>query len=136
MGSSQCPVCFAPLETRLVAPCYVCGGWPAYVAKFDPATPLTNYRLPMGDVIVLCESCMLEEFMVPKGWGYQIFPEESRPWNALTPTPMDIDRTIAHDKFCPDCNIRLALAKLVVAYTKRDEQSDARKSPFGRDFES
>jgi hypothetical protein len=94
------------------------------------------YRLPMGHPIVLCESCKLEEFMVPNGWGFQMFPSEPQPWNVLTPTPVDINRTIAHDKFCPSCNIRLAMAKLVVAYHNRDEQSDARKSPIGREFEA
>lgn len=111
MGSSQCPICFAPLETRSVAPCYVCGGWPESVANNDPTKNFTTYRLPMGDTIVLRESCKLEEFKVPKGWGYQMFPNESRPWNVLMPIPLAIDRTISQDKFCPDCNIRLALAK-------------------------
>lgn len=136
MGATQCPICFAFLETRLVTPCYVCGGWPEFVANFDSVKPSTNYRLPMGDSIVLCESCKLEEFMVPEGLGYQMFPTESRPWNVLTPTPLDIERKIAHDKFCPDCNIRLALSKLIVAYKNRDEQRDARKSPVDLEFES
>ncbi len=136
MGLSQCPICFAPLETRSVAPCYVCGAWQERLAIDASTNHLTTYRLPRGDTIVLCDSCKLEEFMVPIGWGYQLFPNELRPWNVLTPIPLAVDRTISHDKFCPDCNIRLALANLIVACKNRDEQSDPPKSPVGRDFES
>lgn len=75
----------------------------------------------MGDKLVLCESCKLEEFMVPSGWGYKMFPNELQPWDILTPIPMSFNRTISQDKFCLDCNIRLALAKLIVAYKNWDE---------------
>lgn len=135
MGSGQCPICFGFLETRSVSPCYVCGGWSERIAIDSPVKPWRMYRLPLGDTIVLCESCKLDEFMVPKGWGYQMFPNESRPWNVLTPIPLAIDSTNSRDKFCPDCNIRHALAELIVAHKNRDGQYEPTELPHSPESE-
>ena len=53
MGMPQCPVCYSPLEVRDVTPCYICGGWPESVARFDPAAAFTEYRLPNGQLLTL-----------------------------------------------------------------------------------
>ncbi len=80
---SQCPVCYSPLEVRDVTPCFVCGGWPESVARFETDAAFTEFRLPGGQPLVLCQHCKLEEFMVPGGWGYRLSPCERLPVNAL-----------------------------------------------------
>src|SRR6185369_6718279 len=115
LGQSHCPICYTPLEARDVTPCYICGGWPEVVARFDQAAEYIEFRLPMGRTLLLCRDCELEEFMVPGGWGYQLAPSEKLPVNALqrkraTPKPH-----LARDKFCPTCNLRLAFLDVIAA---------------------
>ena len=113
MGQSQCPVCYSPLEVRDVTPCFVCGGWPESVARFDPAAAFTEFRLPGGRPLVLCRGCELEEFMVPGGWGYRLVPGEKLPVNGLQRVRAVEPPQLGHDKFCPACNLRLAFAEVV-----------------------
>jgi len=113
VGQSQCPVCYSPLEVRDVTPCFVCGGWPESVARFDPAAAFTEFRLPGGRPLVLCRGCELEEFMVPGGWGYRLVPGEKLPVNGLQRVRAVEPPQLGHDKFCPACNLRLAFAEVV-----------------------
>jgi hypothetical protein len=113
VGQSQCPVCFTPLEVRDVTPCFICGGWPAFVARFDPASEFTEFRLPTNQLIVLCRSCQLEEFMVPGGWGYRLAPGEKFPVNVLRWVREVAEPRLARDKFCPTCNTRLAFIEVI-----------------------
>src|SRR5437016_5765862 len=83
VGSPQCPVCYTPLEVRDVTPCFICGGWPEALARFDPGAAFTEFRLPRGRVLALCRDCELEEFMVPGGWGDRLALDEKLPINAL-----------------------------------------------------
>ncbi len=115
MGRSQCPVCYAQLEVRDVAPCFICGGWPESVARFDPAAHFTEFRLPDGRTIVLCRGCELEEFMVTGGWGFRLVPGEKVPINGLQCVASVPEPRISRDKFCPSCNLRLAFLEVVAA---------------------
>jgi hypothetical protein len=85
VGQLQCPVCYTPLEVRDVTPCFVCGGWPEAIARFNLAAEFTEFRLPRGQTLLLCRPCALEEFLVPGGWGYRLAPDEKFPFNALQP---------------------------------------------------
>jgi hypothetical protein len=113
MGQTQCPVCFSPLEIRDVTPCFVCGGSPEVVARFDPTTVFTEFRLPGGESLILCPGCELEEFMVPGGWGYRLVAEEKLPVNGLQRVRAVDGARLGRDKFCPECNIRLAFAQVI-----------------------
>jgi hypothetical protein len=96
-----------------VTPCFVCGGWPESVERFDPAAGFVESVLPSGQTLVLCQGCRLEEFMAPAGWGYQLAPGEKRPINALR-WVRDIEGPqLGRDKFCPVCNVRLAFAEVI-----------------------
>src|SRR5262249_53476872 len=106
---SQCPVCYSPGEFRDVTPCFVCGGWPESVGRFDPSAEFTEFRLPGGPSIVLCRGCELEEFLVPGGWGYRLAPGEKLPINGLRRVrSLPVPQQVGRDKFCPSCNLRLA----------------------------
>jgi hypothetical protein len=106
-----------------MTPCFVCGGWPVTVARFDPTAKFAEFRLPDGWSLVLCRSCELEEFMVPGGWGYRLIPGERLPVNALQrvqslPTPQ-----LGRDKFCPQCNLRLAFLVVIADNQERTEHN-------------
>ncbi|MBY0230098.1 MAG: hypothetical protein K2W96_12520 [Gemmataceae bacterium] len=116
MSVSHCPICYGALEVREVAPCVVCGGWPESVERFSPSSPIREWRLPSGEVLALCEGCLLEEFMVTGGWGYRLGLEEwALPVQALQPVRSVPRPALGKDKFCPGCNLRLAFIKVVAA---------------------
>ena len=112
MPETQCPVCYSPLETRDVTPCYACGGWPESVSQFEPSAHYSEFRLPNEKTIVLCQACVLEEFMVPGGWGYRLIPNEKLPLNGLQQIQVIREPQLALDEFCPSCNRRLAYLRI------------------------
>ncbi len=116
MGQLQCPICYSPLEIRDVSPCFVCGGWPEIVTQFDSTAEYREFRLPDGKPITLCRPCILEEFMVDGGYGYQLFPKESLPIDALQLIRIVPDPKLIHDKFCTSCNRRLALIEILFSH--------------------
>jgi hypothetical protein len=113
MNDAQCPVCYGPLEVREVTPCFICGGWPASVARFDPNSEFVEFRLPDGRLLTLCAGCRLEEFMVSGGWGYRLIPGETLPVSALARVRDIKSPSLELDKYCKACNLRLAFAKVV-----------------------
>ena len=124
MGQSQCPMCYSALEIRDVTPCYICGGRPESVAQFDFAVEFREFRLPDGQVIVMCWGCELGEFMVPGGWGYRIAFGEALPINALQWSRSLQASRLQKDKFCPACNLRLAFLDVVAKIQQREEAGD------------
>jgi hypothetical protein len=60
----------------------------------------------------------LEDFMVPGGWGYRLCPDEKLPVNALRWVRSLDGPQVGRDKFCPTCNLRLALLKVVAPAQK------------------
>lgn len=129
MRQSQCPVCSSPLEVRDVTPCYICGGWPESVARFNPSAAFTEFRLPDGRLIVLCRACELEEFRVPGGWGWRLAPDEKLPVNALQWVRAVEGPRLGRDKFCPTCNLRLAFSEVVAE--QRNAKPDDAPEPNG-----
>ncbi len=84
------------------------------VKGFSPATEFREWRLPRGDLLVLCGSCELEEFMVPRGWGYRLgLPARRLPVNALQAVRLIPSPVLGKDKFCPQCNLRLAFLNII-----------------------
>lgn len=123
MAQSQCPVCYAPLEVRDVAPCFICGGWPGIAEKFTPASEYREWRMPGGQMIVLCSPCEVEEFMVPGGWGYRLRLTKRRlPVNELERVRLIEQPQLGRDKFCPSCNLRLSFLRIVADFPRADEQ--------------
>ena len=116
---SQCPVCYSTLEVRDVTPCMICGGWTAMVEKFEASAVFGEWRLPSGEDLVLCAACELEEFMVTGGWGFRLgLPQSRLPINYLKFVKIMQSPEIGKDKFCPECNLRLAFLKVVAAVPK------------------
>jgi hypothetical protein len=102
------------LEVREVTPCFICGGWPEMVNRFAESGEFSEWRLPDEQILVLCASCELEDFMTPNGWGRRLglhtppLPIHSLQFVRAIPSPM-----LGKDRFCPQCNLRLAFLKIV-----------------------
>jgi hypothetical protein len=119
VGTLQCPCCFSPLEVRDVTPCDVCGGWPESITRFNTLPVYSEYRFPSGHTVVLCQACVLEEFMVPSGWGYRLALGEGLPINSLQRVRAIQSPRIRPDKFCETCNLRLSFAIIVADIHKQ-----------------
>jgi hypothetical protein len=110
----QCPRCYSPLEPTSVTPCFICGGWPESVARFNSTQIYREYSLPDGQKIVLCSACEVEEFMVEGGWGYVLELETNRlPIKALSFVREHNQPELGFDQYCPECKLRLAFLKLL-----------------------
>src|SRR5262249_33439862 len=112
-----------------VTPCYICGGWPEAVARFDPSATFTEFRLPGGQSLVLCRGCELEEFMVPGGWGYRLTSGEKLPVNALQRVRAIEGPRLGRDKYCPACNLRMAFAEVIADTQQQAERGTAPDRP-------
>jgi hypothetical protein len=109
VSQSQCPVCFAPLEVRDVMPCFICGGWQPKGERY-----FNEWRMPGGLSIVLCHLCELEEFISPGRWGRRLgLRTTPHPLNALEFVRTVSTPTNVKDKYCPECNLRLAFLRIV-----------------------
>jgi hypothetical protein len=114
MQRAQCPLCYSLLEVRAVTPCFICGGRPDHVERFNPAKPIREYQLPNGLNIVLCSGCEVEEFMVEGGYGWQLeLPTSRLPINYLSWVSDLTEPKVGLDKYCNQCNLRLAFLKIL-----------------------
>jgi len=121
MGNvEQCPVCFGKLEVIRVNPCFVCGGWP----EIEPSKPAHHFTLrDDGTQITLCNFCWLEEILADQGdlkGRIRISSE-----NDLVAAPGG--SIPEQDKFCPTCNRRLALLKVMAHRLSQEELEAWRK---------
>jgi hypothetical protein len=116
MKHSNCPKCYSNLEVRDVGPCYVCGGWDGVADKFDPDYEHNEYELDSGETIILCKGCWLEEMLALQG---ELVSDLKLPLNRGCASGYRIARSVSQpqvtkDKYCPSCNKRLALLKVMV----------------------
>jgi hypothetical protein len=123
MAEPQCPICFTPLEVREVTPCTICGGWPSSVESFDPSREYYEWRLPNGSTLVLCNGCMIEEFMVPRGLGEKLGLPKSRRLliDGLVRVRRIAEPALTNDKFCPECGFRLGFLRLLASASETDD---------------
>ncbi len=116
MQWSHCPFCYGLLETCEVTPCFICGGWPESVQRFDPAAKFIEFELPDDTRLVLCNGCQVEEFMVKGGWGWQLnIPTNTLPINYLRYIGEVAEPKLTLDKYCLHCLQRLAFIKILAA---------------------
>lgn len=114
MNPSHCPECFSELLATQVAPCWQCGHHEHELLELQQGLHTYAEYLGFGALpIVLCDFCHIdfgsyhaEHFGMGRGLVGQVL--EFR---------RDIDPAFApnKDKYCPDCNCRLAFAEFTVA---------------------
>lgn len=104
----QCPICYAELENRDVAPCYMCGGLPDELAHLKQNRhSYAVYRFPTGTELELCEICFLElDSIGGEHWGLD--RRNRITTNDLALVRQDFSPRVTRDKYCPNCDARLA----------------------------
>jgi hypothetical protein len=60
MSESHCPICFAQLEVRDVAPCFDCGSDPTELDHLAEGKHTYAEVLAFGVPIVLCKFCLVD----------------------------------------------------------------------------
>jgi hypothetical protein len=113
MTDTHCPICYAPLEIRDVAPCMNCGAIPHEIEHaLSGKHTYAEFRI-FGDLtLVLCDFCMLDfGSYYPEYFG---LPKDARIGYGNMAFVRAVDEVnIGKDKYCPDCGERLAFLKVV-----------------------
>ena len=113
MTTEQCPLCYAPLEIRDVAPCYNCGALSEELDYCrDGRHTYAEYEVFPGVRAVLCNLCMIEFGLYDPTFFGLSRGKQSR----LEPMQFmkEVDPVIGKDKYCPECGRRLAFLRFVV----------------------
>ncbi|MCA9175737.1 MAG: hypothetical protein KDB14_14730 [Planctomycetales bacterium] len=107
----QCPICFGDLETREVAPCYMCGSLAVELDHLrENRHSYAVYRFPNGTEMELCEVCFLDVGSIHgEHWG--LAPPLRITTDDLVLVRQDFRPAATRDKYCPNCCARLAYLK-------------------------
>lgn len=113
MKETHCPLCHAELEVRNVAPCEECGGLPEELEHFrEGKHTFTEYEVFPPLKLVLCNFCDVDfGSRDPKFFG---LPPGARIGLKYMRACRSVEtKTLALDKFCPECGLRLAFLRFV-----------------------
>ena len=112
MSESHCPICYTPLETREVAPCYDCGHDPEELLHLAEGRHTYDEVETLGARVVLCDFCQSDfSSYDPTYFGLPAGARVGRPDMQLV-RPI-LDPRPAVDKYCPQCQHRLAFVRFV-----------------------
>lgn len=115
MRVTHCPVCFGALEVRGVAPCHDCGHMKRELVDLAAGRhTYAVYRI-FGLPIVLCDYCDAD--FASYYPGYFGLPDGDRSALGNLEFIRDIDPAAQprYDKYCPECQHRLAFLEFVIA---------------------
>src|SRR5262245_56304310 len=112
MAETHCPICFAQLETRELAPCYDCGHDPDELRQLAEGEHTYDEVAVLGARAVLCDFCQVDfassdPTCLGRARGRPLGRDIQRIRAIAEP-----HATI--DKFCPECRRRLAFLRFVV----------------------
>jgi len=122
----QCPICYAELETRDVAPCYMCGGLPVELEHLNQNRhTYAVYRFPNGTEMELCQFCFLDiESVSGEHWG--LGHGDRITTNELALVGQDFSPRVNRDKYCPNCDAGLRYLKAlreILNYNNEDREA-------------
>lgn len=112
MSESHCPICFAELDVRDVAPCFDCGGDPPELAHLAAGKHTYMEVLALGIPIVVCSLCLVDF----SSYDPAFFNRPARTKLGLgefVEVRAITNPSQGKDKFCPVCRRRLAFLKFV-----------------------
>jgi hypothetical protein len=113
MSESHCPICYTALETREVAPCYACGHAPSDLTDLAEGRHTYDEIETLGARAVLCDFCQSDfSSFDPTYFGRPAGTPMGRPHIQFVRTIRDPRPGV--DKFCPQCQHRLAFLRFVV----------------------
>lgn len=129
MSAEQCPLCFAPLETREVAPCMDCGHDPLELQHFaEGRHTYAEYRIFGPLSLVLCNFCQVDFGSYdPTCFG---LPASARIGFERMSFIRHVDppqRTF--DKVCLECHRRLSFLQFVAAARELHQPDSNPNSP-------
>ncbi len=114
MPETNCPVCFGPLETREMAPCYDCGENPEELEHFRQGDhTYAVYEIFPGLELTLCDFCS-DDFNAynPEFFG---LPRHTKiDFNNLKMVCEVNQPSLRMGQACADCGLRLEFARFVV----------------------
>ena len=112
MSESHCPICYAELQTREVAPCYDCGHDPEELVHLAEGRHTYDEVETLGARAVLCDFCQSDfSSYDPTYFGRPARTPLGRPYMQLVRAVRDPRPAL--DKFCPQCQHRLAFLRFV-----------------------
>jgi len=117
MSESHCPICYAPLEFRDVAPCWDCGANPGEIDHLANGRHTYAEVRVYGAVIVLCDFCQLDFGSYAAGYFGQA--RRARLGQGLTLVRQISEPRVSKDKYCPNCARRLAFLRFLADVRER-----------------
>lgn len=122
MSESNCPICYAALDVRDVAPCWDCGADPAELSHLAEGRHKYAEFLIFDSPIVLCDFCQVDfgsyaaEYF---GQSYRV-----RLGKGLTFVRDVADPQPSKDKYCANCGKRLAFLRFLACVRERGAASE------------
>jgi len=119
MSESHCPLCYSELESRQVTPCMECGGDSFEMDHYEEHM-YKKYELYFGMRLVLCDFCDVDFGSYdPTFFG---FPANKRVgWEDFKFIKDIHDKSLARDKYCPHCKLRLPFLQFVTKCRVQNE---------------
>ena len=111
---AHCPLCFEELETKDVAPCAECGHVEGEIEHaLEGRHTFAEMRIFGGLSVVLCSFCQVD-FGSFHAEFFGLSHDAQFGFHTMQ-FVRDVPVFIGKDKVCPQCNLRLAFLKFVVA---------------------
>lgn len=111
MHVPKCPLCYAPLEIREVAPCFDCGADPAELQHLNRGLHTYDEVRAFGETIVLCDLCQAD-FANYKPMYFNL-PSDVKPGREVAFRRNITNPRVSKDEYCPECARRLAFLEFV-----------------------
>lgn len=111
MSESTCPICYGPLETRDVAPCWDCGAGPVELEHLTKGRHNYAEFIVFNSKIILCDFCQVDfGSCAPNYFGQG---RRAMYGKDLLFVREIVEVRICKDKYCEACDRRLAFLKFL-----------------------
>ncbi len=113
MSESNCPICYASLEARDVAPCWDCAALPIELGHLAEGRHKYAESLVFDTTIILCDFCQVDfGSYAPDYFGRS---HRVRYGKGMTFVRDVLDTRAGKDKYCGNCGRRLAFLRFLAS---------------------